>query len=156
MSKIKIDWVKTFIARFRGSEFAKNTAVLTIGTAVAQAIGVLITPILSRIFTPADYGLVALYGAVVTICATVITLRYEIRVLLPEADDEAKNIVILVVVLALVIGGLLTAVSLVMPKSLRQWVGLSDLGSWLTVAVAASIATAIIGVISNWFNRRAE
>jgi lipopolysaccharide exporter len=138
------------------SLFARNVAVLSIGTAVAQSIGILVTPILSRIFTPADYGLVALYGAVVAICATVITLRYEIRVLLPETDHEAKNIVILVAVLALVMGGLFIAVSLVMPESLRQWMGLSDLGSWLSVAVAASIATAIIGVISNWFNRRAE
>ena len=142
--------------KLSNSLFARNVAVLSIGTAIAQAIGILVTPILTRIFTPADYGLVALFGAVTGICATVITLRYEIRVLLPETDGEAKNIVILVGLLALAMGGGLIAISIVMPEALRQWMGLSQLGIWLTVAVAASIATAIIGVISNWFNRRAE
>jgi O-antigen/teichoic acid export membrane protein len=138
------------------SRFARNTAVLATGTAVAQAIGIMVTPIMSRLFKPADYGLLALFAAVSAIIATIITLRYEIRVLLPEKEDDAKRIVMLVVALALALGGTLLVASLFVPKSVRQWLGISSLGSWLTVAIAASMITSVIGVISNWLNRRAE
>jgi O-antigen/teichoic acid export membrane protein len=138
------------------SRFARNTAVLATGTAVAQAIGILVTPIMARLFTPADYGLLAIFAAVSAITATIISLRYEMRVLIPETENEAKCLVVLVIVLSLALGGILLVASGFLPESYRQWIGISSLGSWLNVAIAAGVLTSVIGVIANWFNRRAE
>ena len=126
------------------------------GTIVAQAIGILATPFLTRMFTPSDFGLAAIYGAVVAIFATLITLRYEIRVLLPDTEDEAADIVNLVVFLSLALGGTLMALAFFIPHSALTRIGLSDLGGWFTVAIGASVATAIIGVMTNWLNRQSS
>lgn len=43
------------------SSFARNVAVLAGGTAVGQAIVVLASPILTRLYTPEDFGVLAVY-----------------------------------------------------------------------------------------------
>jgi len=42
------------------SEFAKNVLTLMTGTTIAQAIPIAISPILTRIYTPEDFGVFAL------------------------------------------------------------------------------------------------
>jgi len=40
-------------------EFSKNVLTLMTGTTIAQAIPVAISPILTRLYTPEDFGVVA-------------------------------------------------------------------------------------------------
>ena len=41
------------------SEFSRNVLTLMTGTTIAQAIPIAISPILTRIYTPEDFGLFA-------------------------------------------------------------------------------------------------
>lgn len=142
-----------FVRRMTANSFVQNIAVLSLGSVVAKAVGILATPILSRMFSPAEFGLLATYVAVGAISATILTLRYETRVLIPKSEEEAKSIVTLVVFLALSMGVGLLALSIITPSYIFQLLGLAELGSWLTVAIAAGIATAIISAITAWFSR---
>ncbi|MBC7345458.1 MAG: lipopolysaccharide biosynthesis protein, partial [Clostridia bacterium] len=49
------------------SSFARNVAVLAGGTAVGQAIVVLASPILTRLYTPGDFGVLAVYSSLLGI-----------------------------------------------------------------------------------------
>ena len=49
------------------SSFTKNVLTLMTGTTVAQAIPIAISPILTRIYTPSDFGLLALFIAITAI-----------------------------------------------------------------------------------------
>ena len=47
----------SFLSKFKPkSEFTKNTLTLMTGTSVAQAIPIAISPILTRIYSPEDFG----------------------------------------------------------------------------------------------------
>ena len=52
------------------SEFTKNVLTLMTGTTIAQAIPIAISPILTRIYTPEDFGVFALYIAIVSFIAS--------------------------------------------------------------------------------------
>jgi O-antigen/teichoic acid export membrane protein len=148
--------ISDLIRWVRASDFARNIAVLTSGTILAQGIGLIATPILSRIYTPADYGLVAIFSAVVAICATLITARYEITVLLPTEENKARSIAALAVLLAILVGGILAVCATIIPEHVRVWLGVQALGLWLPISVLCGIATAITAVITNWLNRCCE
>ena len=47
------------------SEFSRNVLTLMTGTTIAQAIPIAISPILTRIYTPEDFGVFALFIGVV-------------------------------------------------------------------------------------------
>jgi O-antigen/teichoic acid export membrane protein len=67
---------------FKKSEFRKHVLTLLTGTTIAQAIPVAISPILTRIYSPEDFGLLAIYISIVTILATVITGAYDFAIVL--------------------------------------------------------------------------
>ncbi|MEA1879149.1 MAG: oligosaccharide flippase family protein, partial [Campylobacterota bacterium] len=81
------------------SEFSRNVLTLMTGTTIAQAIPIAISPILTRIYTPEDFGVFALYMAIASIIAVVATGRYEMAIMLPKEEDDVKSIVKLIMIL---------------------------------------------------------
>ena len=156
-NQVKITFPTTQVFRnyFAGS-FARNAGTLTLGTMIAQGIGIAVTPILSRIFTPEDYGLLALFSAVTAITATLVTLSYPIRIMLPDHNNDADKIVVLSLVLSFGIGILLLFMVMITPVGLIELIGLGKINSWLPIAVMAGTATAVIGIITYWLNRHAQ
>jgi lipopolysaccharide exporter len=72
--------------------FLRNTFSLITGTTAAQIIGIVTSPIISRIYSPADYGIFALFVAVTSILSVFIAGRYELAIMLPASHDEAFSI----------------------------------------------------------------
>ena len=65
------------------------------GTGTAQIIVVASSPILTRLYTPANYGVFAVATSMITILVAVTCLRYEYAVFLPESDETAVNVMAL-------------------------------------------------------------
>lgn len=139
------------------SPLGKNTSILTAGTLISQCIGISITPILSRIYLPADYGLLALFSAFVAICSTIITMRYETRIVIPKSEKESKSILELAICISIFLGAVLVLLTLFfVTENLLRLMSLTELSPWIIYAILSSIATAIIGIISNWLNRASK
>jgi O-antigen/teichoic acid export membrane protein len=71
------------------SEFTKNVATLVTGTAVAQVLTFAFSPIVSRLYSPADFGFFALFMSVVSAISVIVCGRLELAIMLPKSDDEA-------------------------------------------------------------------
>ena len=84
------------------SEFGRNVLTLMTGTTIAQAIPVAITPILTRLYTPEDFGLLAVFVAFSTILGSISSGRYELAIMLPENDEDAINIAALCFLLSII------------------------------------------------------
>lgn len=75
------------------SEFVSNSLILIFGIGFAQLVPVLLQPILRRMFDPEDFGLFAVYFAVVSTFAIIANFRYSQVVVLPKEDDEGLDVV---------------------------------------------------------------
>jgi O-antigen/teichoic acid export membrane protein len=51
---------------------------------LGQAITVLVSPILTRLYTPEDFGVFGVYASILGIVTVVASLRYEYALPLPE------------------------------------------------------------------------
>ena len=69
--------------------------MLASGTAAGQTIVVLASPILTRLYTPDDFGVLAVYAAFLAILTVVASLRYQLAIPLPRSDGTAANILAL-------------------------------------------------------------
>ena len=81
-----------FINPIIQSEFAINAITLISGTALSQFITVLITPFITRLYTPEDMGQWSLFMAVVNLIIPCSAGSYEQSVVLPKTDDEARQL----------------------------------------------------------------
>lgn len=71
------------------SEFSRNVLTLITGTTIAQAIPIAISPILTRLYSPEDFGKYAIFLSIIIILSSVSTLRYEQAIMLPKLKRNA-------------------------------------------------------------------
>ena len=74
------------------SSFVSNVVKLSAGTLIAQAIGILVAPILSRLFAPEAFGLFGLFSSIFSILGSIACLRYDLAIMLPQKDEKAANL----------------------------------------------------------------
>jgi O-antigen/teichoic acid export membrane protein len=77
---------------FTSGSFGDNVLVMFGGTLLGQMISVLLSPILTRIYTPDMFGTLGLFSAGLSIIAVMASLRYEMALPLVQSDDEAANL----------------------------------------------------------------
>lgn len=87
--------LKTLKSDYLRSEFFRNALTLISGTTIAQFVAILLTPILSRIYSTEDFGELSLFMSITGILSVVSTMRYEMAVILPEKDEDAVNVMAL-------------------------------------------------------------
>lgn len=92
----------TLFNKSSNSEFFNNTVVLIMGTVAAQAIPLLIHPLLRRIYSPEDFGAFAIYFNIISILIIVASLRYEAAIVLPKNDIESINVLALSIILGFI------------------------------------------------------
>lgn len=84
--------VKALVPKTR---FARSVSVLAGGTAAGQAVVVLASPLLTRLYTPEDFGLFAVFAALLGILGVIASLRYQLAIPLPESDEKAARVAVL-------------------------------------------------------------
>lgn len=90
---------------------ARGVAVLAGGNAAAQVISIATVPILTRLYDPADYGLMAVYATVLGLMTIVASGRYEMAIPLPKKNRASLDILILTLIVVLAMS-ILSAVGL--------------------------------------------
>ena len=135
------------------SDFVKNVLTLMTGTTIAQAIPIAVTPILTRIYTPDDFGVFALFLAITAIAGAIANGQYEQSILLPKSDDDAINLVVLGVVIATVFSLLLLVIVLFFNTNIANLLGNKELENWLFLV---PLSTLLVGIYNslNFFNIR--
>ena len=71
---------------------ARATATLLMGTAAARVVGVLTLPVLSRIYSPADFGFFVSFTAILTAIAPLVTLRFASAIPLVRTEQAAGTV----------------------------------------------------------------
>jgi O-antigen/teichoic acid export membrane protein len=66
--------------------FARSVALVTAGSVLGQGLVLASAPLLTRLYTPADFGVLAVYGSIVSLVAVVAALRYELAIALSRHD----------------------------------------------------------------------
>lgn len=135
------------------SEFSKNVLTLMTGTTIAQAIPIAISPILTRLYTPEDFGVVALFVAITTIVGSLSTGSYELAIILPKKDEEAINIFALGLIITLSLSFLLLIIVSVFNEYLTQLLGNKEIGFWLYFIPLTVFFTGLFNVLK-YFNTR--
>src|SRR5690554_3967234 len=78
--------ISSFWEKLKGNTFYKNIAIVASGNITARLITILLTPVITRLYSPADYGIYNVFMSVIGITGALATLRYSVTI--PVARDE--------------------------------------------------------------------
>lgn len=102
------------------NRIVKNIGVLTGGTAIAQVISIAVLPVLTRIYTPSDFEIFALFISMLSIFGVAACLRFEIAIPMPESEKTAIALVLLSIGSAVLVTFLSFLLIMVLYDSLVQ------------------------------------
>ena len=74
------------------SPFVQSIGLLVGATVWAQIINVACSPFLTRLFTPEDFGLFAMFTSIVSIIGVVATGRLELALVIPKTNGKARTL----------------------------------------------------------------
>ena len=138
------------------STYARNVVTLMTGTAFAQALPIAVSPILTRLYSPEEFGRFALYMAVASIASVLVTGRYELAILLPRRDRDALHIAALAMVLSTAISAVLLLVVLFFAQPIAVLLGDAALAPWLYWVPASTLLLGLYQSLNYWSNRKAQ
>ncbi len=143
-------------AWFLKSGFARDVTVLAGSAFIGQGLIALSTPLLSRLYTPADFGLAALFVSVVSILTVVAGLRYEVAIPLPADDESAANVFALAAAVVLGSATLVGLGAALLGNEAARWFRADDLGPFLWLLPLSVLGVGLYQVFSFWAVRRKE
>ena len=136
------------------SEFSRNVLTLMTGTTIAQAIPIAISPILTRIYTPEDFGVFALYIGIVGFIAIIVTARYEMAIVLPKTDEAAINIVALSFIIMLSIVTFITLAIFLFSEEILVLLNAKEVGNLLYLVPLSVFLSGLYQIFNYWANRK--
>lgn len=141
-------------SRLGKGSFVRSVATLTLGTAFAQVLTVAAMPLLTRLYTPADFGFLAVFVAISSVVATAITLRYETAVLPAKTDQDSATLVLLCLACIGGLGCLLMASSALLRTHILSLLPIqAEIIPWVPLAVLAGLCAAAMTTAQTWLNR---
>ena len=84
-----------------------NSAKLSLLTAVGQLIAVILSPLLTRLYSPSDYGFLGIFTSILAVALTVSAFRYEYSITKSTNEHERGSLVVISLVILLAISTLL-------------------------------------------------
>ncbi len=119
------------LTRIRNNSFIKHVITLMTGTVIAQIIPFVAAPFLSRIYSPEDFGRLALYLSVIQILGVISNGRYELAIALPEEKEKGVKITILCIIISLLMSVISLILILLFADEVAILLGDKLLSKWL-------------------------
>jgi O-antigen/teichoic acid export membrane protein len=136
------------------SEFNRNVLTLMTGTTIAQAIPIAISPILTRIYTPEDFGVLALFVAITSIFGSIANGRYELAIMLPKKDEDAINIFAVGFIITFSMSFILLVLVILFNEQITQLLKNDEISVWLYFVPIAVFFTGLYNILKYFNNRK--
>jgi len=136
------------------SEFTKNVLTLMTGTTIAQAIPIAVSPILTRLYTPKDFGVFALYLSITTILGTIAAGRYDLAIMLPREDEDAVNIVALAFIIVVSVSLFTLLIVVFFHSNIVRFLNNKEISPWLYFIPFSVFLMGIFNILNYWNNRK--
>lgn len=137
----------------KGTAF-KSLSVLVGGASFAQAITVISLPAITRIYTPDDLGLLAVFSSIVGVVAVAACLRFDVAVAIPENDAEAINLLGLALSTAFIVSMVSGAVIYSNPSFITSLIGQPKLEPFYPLIPLGIFLAASFSALQYWNTRK--
>ncbi len=136
--------------------FARNVLTLMTGTTVAQLIPLMVSPILTRIYSPEEFGLFALCLSITSVLSIFITGRYELAIMLPKSNIYALNLVVLCFISIALIAIFFFSIVIFFQDLIFTTFSYLQVNMWVYFVLILIILNGIYQTLNFWCNRHAN
>lgn len=142
--------MRKLLGRAASSRYLRDALSLSAGTAVAQAVVLAASPLLTRLYTPAHFGLFAFYVAAGSIIALFATGRLELALPLEARRSGALRLASALSWLAIAVCAALTLAACAFGPLIGGWLDLGERTALLPLLPMGALPLALYQVQRYW------
>lgn len=135
------------------SSGVRNFAKLLSANVVAQVIGLVVYPILTRIYAPEDFGVLNLFLSISGVLVILSTAEYYNAIVLPKDDKEGKNVLLLSLCLLLALVAII-AVSVFFAEAIADLFNTPEFAQYYWLMPILVAASGGWNILNYWYIRR--
>jgi O-antigen/teichoic acid export membrane protein len=133
--------------------FVQSVGILVAGTVAAHGITALALPVLTRLYSPGDFSVLAVFSGLLQTISVAACLRFDVAIALPERNADADNLLALAMACAAAVSAGLALVSFGVPEGAAIWLGQARLADYLWLLPIAVFLAGCHSALQFWFVR---
>ena len=129
---------------------------MLLGSFIAQLITLISAPIITRLYTPSDFGILTLIWSYIVILSVIACLRLDQAVVIEDCDEYALHLVLLCIIITTT---LVLALSIIMawfPGIITKYIELNSNSHYLWFIPAGLMAFGINSTLTHWHTRQKD
>jgi O-antigen/teichoic acid export membrane protein len=130
--------------------FARGAAILVSGTAAGQILIILSSPIITRLYSPEEFGVFAVYAALLALLILVANFRYEWAIPLPKPDVGGAALLLLCLILVVLTGAVTAVIVGLLGDKLVNWLNVSVVEPYLWALPVGVAIGGAYNALSYW------
>ncbi|RJR46511.1 MAG: hypothetical protein C4567_02200 [Deltaproteobacteria bacterium] len=138
----------------RKGNFTANVMTLAGGSTLSHLILIAASPILTRLYSPADFGLWALFISLTNIMGGIAAWRYEFAIMLAQEDGDAANILGLCLLILALMCGLFYSMVALFGRTIAHLLKSPEISIWLWLAPLTILLTGLFNSLNYWSTRK--
>lgn len=145
--------MKNKVVKLTNRSFVRNVIIMASGTAAAQVIALLSSPIITRLYGPEAYGMMGVFQSTVQIIIPVAALTYPVAIVLPKSDQDAKGLMRLSLYISIVLSLLLFLVILFFNESIVKLLNIKAISSYMFLLPVVILFAGLMQINEQWLIR---
>lgn len=137
-------------------KFISQILVLFSGSFISQLIMMVLTIVILKRYSPEEMGLFGIYTAIAGIPLAIASLRYDMAVMLPSSDVEAKQLFRLSARILIISSALTSLICTLGAERIAAHYKTPALIPWMPYTGLSVLSLGGIVLLGYWFNRRQE
>lgn len=150
--KIKLTFNKTISK----SDLRRSVFILGGGTLLAQIIGVILGPIITRLYSPSDFGVLALFSSILSIAVVTASLRYEFAYPIEKEESSAANIFAICILLLIVNSIIFSFVLYLAEDKIITYFALNSIKPYFWLLIIGFFGSGLYNIFNYWAIRQRD
>ena len=136
------------------SNFITNVLKLISGSVTAQFLGIILIPIITRIYNPDDFGIFQLFMSLSGILVIVSTFSYQFAIMLPKTEEDAANVTAVCIALVAVTALLTGILIMLIPENVDHIFNTPGISRYLPLLPLIIFLNGMFFVQNYWLSRK--
>ena len=127
--------------------------ILASGSGVAKVLGFAAYPVITRIYSPDDFGVLAVFTSAIAILVPFYTLRYSVAIPLPKNNGLALNLMALGLGLIVIFSALLSFLFITFGDAIFSFFNMAEIANYWWLLVLGLVGAGLFELLTSWATR---
>src|SRR5690625_1365789 len=145
--------LKNSYSKLFKSKFTRNIILITGGAVAAQTLNMIFSPIITRVYLPEEYGMLAILSSIL-MTLSYPSFMYEMAIPIEKKDNKAINVLWLSVIVLLLFTTTLTMLLVIKGEEILNIFDASQLNEYIYFIHIGVCLTGFLQILTQWVYRR--